>query len=61
MKKSSIAIALAMASVKSWSAASIAPSLYETNNFPINSGKTGVAAARRAAKKRRRARNGRHH
>lgn len=61
MKRISIALAVmsgTLASVKSWSIAEIPPSLYTGNNYPVSGGKTGIAAARRAAKKRRRARHG---
>lgn len=61
MKRTSIALAVmagALASVKSWSIAEIPPPLYTGNSYPVSGGKTGIAAARRAAKKRRRARNG---
>lgn len=61
MKRTSIALAVmagTLASVKSWSIAEITPSLYTGNIYPVSGGKTGIAAARRAAKKRRRARNG---
>ena len=57
MKRTFIALAV-MASVKSWSVATLSPSLYTGFSYPVSSGKTGIAAARRAAKKRRRARNG---
>lgn len=57
MKRTSIALAV-MASVESWSVATLSPSLYAGFSYPVSSGKTGIAAARRAAKKRRRARNG---
>lgn len=61
MKRTSIALAVmaaACTSVKSWSIAEIPPSLYTGNSYPVSGGKTGIAAARRAAKKRRRARHG---
>jgi hypothetical protein len=61
MNRASIILALTagtLASVKSWSNATLSPSLYAGFTYPVNSGKTGIAAARRAAKKRRRARNG---
>ncbi len=61
MKRTSIALAVmagTLASVKSWNIAEIPPSLYTGNSYPVSGGKTGIAAARRAAKKRRRARNG---
>ncbi|HHA1185224.1 TPA: hypothetical protein ACOEC5_003458 [Enterobacter roggenkampii] len=61
MKRTSIALAVmaaAFTSVKSWSIAEISPSLYIGNSYPVSGGKTGIAAARRAAKKRRRARHG---
>lgn len=61
MKRTSIALAVmagTLASVKSWNIAEISPSLYTGNSYPVSGGKTGIAAARRAAKKRRRARNG---
>ncbi|HBZ0630650.1 TPA: hypothetical protein MJB77_25875 [Klebsiella pneumoniae] len=61
MKRTSIALAVmagTLASVKSWSIAEIPHSLYTGNSYPVSGGKTGIAAARRAAKKRRRARNG---
>lgn len=61
MKRTSIALAVmagTLASVKSWSIAEIPPSLNTGNSYPVSVGKTGIAAARRAAKKRRRARNG---
>lgn len=61
MKRTSIALAVmsaTLASVKSWSAATLSPYLYAGFSYPVSSGKTGIAAARRAAKKRRRARNG---
>lgn len=61
MKRTSIALAVmsaTLASVKSWSVATLSPSLYAGFIYPVSGGKTGIAAARRAAKKRRRARNG---
>lgn len=61
MKRTSIALAVmagTLASIKPLSIAEISPSLYTGNSYPVSGGKTGIAAARRAAKKRRRARNG---
>lgn len=61
MKRTSIALAFmsaTLASVKSWSNATLSPSLYAGFSYPVSGGKTGIAAARRDAKKRRRARNG---
>ena len=61
MKRTSIALAVmagTLASVKSWNIEEIPPSLYTGNSYPVSGGKTGIAAARRAAKKRRRARHG---
>ncbi len=61
MKRTSIALAVmavTLASVKSLSIAEIPPSLCAGNSYPVSGGKTGIAAARRAAKKRRRARHG---
>lgn len=56
MRKTSLAIAVAMASLRCWEVTSISSSLYAAPSYPLSSGKTGIAAARRAAKKRRRAR-----
>lgn len=60
MKKSMLAIAASMyalaAPVKPWGPSELSPLLYATNNHPVSRGKTGIASARRAAKKRRRAR-----
>lgn len=56
MKRTSIALAVmavTLASVKSWNIAEIPPSPYTGNSYPVSGGKTGIAAARRAAKKRR--------
>lgn len=61
MKRASIflaAMAGTLASIKPYSIAEISPFLYTGNSYPVSGGKTGIAAARRAAKKRRRARNG---
>lgn len=60
MKKSMLAIAASMyalaAPVKPWGPSEISPLLFVDNSHPVSRGKTGVAASRRAAKKRRRAR-----
>ncbi|EPF2246604.1 hypothetical protein ACSP9K_005062 [Citrobacter werkmanii] len=59
MKRSSLAIAIALssiASVRQWSVAEISPALRMDASYPVGGGKTGIAAARRAAKKRRRSR-----
>lgn len=61
MKRTTLALAVmstAMASIKSWSVAEISPALFTPHSYPVSGGKTGIAAARRAAKKRRRARHG---
>jgi len=49
-------IGASMASIKSWSLAEISPALRMDASYPVGGGKTGIAAARRAAKKRRRSR-----
>ena len=59
MKRLSLAIAIAlssMASLRQWSAAEISPALRMDASYPVGGGKTGIAEARRAAKKRRRSR-----
>ncbi|EGT0641237.1 hypothetical protein JAG25_003829 [Citrobacter werkmanii] len=59
MKRLTNTIALigaSMASIKSLSFAEISPTFCANNSYPIGGGKTGIAAARRAAKKRRRSR-----
>lgn len=63
MKRTSIALAImsasmTSASIRSWNFAEISPLLFASNSYPVSGGKTGITAARRAAKKRRRARNG---
>ncbi|HFK5776626.1 TPA: hypothetical protein ACG0EZ_002413 [Enterobacter ludwigii] len=61
MKRTSIALAVmsaTLASVKSWSVATLSTSLYARFSYPMSGRKTGIATSRRAAKKRRRARNG---
>ncbi|EFU6040842.1 hypothetical protein HT424_003272 [Escherichia coli] len=59
MKHLSTAIALigaSMPSIKSWSLAEISPALRMDASYPVGGRNTGIAAARRAAKKRRRSR-----
>ena len=60
MKRTMLAIAASMyalaAPVKPWGPSEISPLLFVDNRHPVSRGKTGVAASRRAAKKRRRAR-----
>lgn len=60
MKKSMLAIAASMYAlaipVKPWGPSEILPLLYAASGYPVSRGKTGIAASRRAAKKRRRAR-----
>lgn len=59
MKHLSTVIALigdSMPSIKSWSFAEISPALRMDASYPVGGGKTGIAAARRAAQKRRRSR-----
>mgnify|MGYP006948673476 CR=1 FL=1 len=61
MKRTLISLGVAagsLASIKSWNIAEISPSLYPGYSYPVGGGKTGIAAARRSAKKRRKARYG---
>lgn len=60
MKRTMLAIAASMyalaSPVKPWGPAEMSPQLYAVSGYPVSRGKTGIAASRRAAKKRRRAR-----
>ncbi|MGX8902818.1 hypothetical protein ACWQXT_25295 [Citrobacter werkmanii] len=49
-------IGVSMASIKSWSLAEISPAFHMDASYPVCGRKTGIAAALRAAKKRRRSR-----